>query len=193
MKKQTWFDTVTRETKHPPRFARTAIYAIGFGLICAFTLTFFTGSYNGTCYGLVFGMLFGVLFATSSRFIAHQIGEGDLWWNGCAGVISGAISGALTKMICTSIAHDVLSTVYGRIESPVQLAFYVVVCAAYLGGFFGLFQSLIFGRSVSTPAFEDDALLKQDSVKSEAQTAQLPECTTKQLPEPIEANRNSST
>ncbi len=193
MKKRTWFDAVTRETKPSSRFARTALYAVGFGLICAFTLTLFTGSYNGTCYGLVFGVLFGVLFSISSRFIARQIGEGGILWNGFTGVISGAISGALTKMICTSIAHEVLSTVYGRIESPVQLAFYAVVCAAYLGGFFGLFQSLIFGRSVSTQAIGYDASLKSDSVQSEAQTAQLPERNAKQLPEPIEANRHSST
>ncbi len=192
MKKRTWFDAVTRETKYSSRYMRAALYAVGFGLICAFTLTLFTGSYNGTCYGLVFGVLFGVFFAIFSRFIARQIGEGGILWNGFAGVISGAISGALTKMICTPIAHEVLSTVYGRIESPVQLAFYAVVCAAYLGGFFGLFQSLIFGRSASTQEVGYDISLKQDSVKSKSQAAQLPETHTKQLPEPIEANRNSS-
>lgn len=195
MKKRTWFDAITRETKVPSKHVRMILYAVGFGLICAFTLTLFTGSYNGTCYGLVFGSLFGTLFAVLSRAIARQIGEGGILWYGFAGIFSGAISGALTKMICTPIANEVLTAVYGQLESPVQIAFYAVVCAAYLGGFFGLFQSLIFGRSLSTQEIGYDALLKQDSAKSEAQTAQLPEKNmkqpVKQLSDPIEANRNS--
>lgn len=183
MKKRTWFDAITRETNAPSKHVRMMLYAVGFGLICAFTLTLFTGSYNGTCYGLVFGMLFGVLFAISSRFIARQIGEGGILWYGFAGVISGALSGSLTKMICTSIAYEVLTAVYGRLESPVQIAFYAVVCAAYLGGFFGLFQSLIFGRSVSTQEIEYDESFKQNSIKSEKQASQLPKKNIKELSE----------
>ncbi len=184
MKKRTWFDAITRETKTPSKYARMGLYAIGFGLICAFTLTLFTGSYNGTCYGLIFGMLFGVMFASISRWIARQIGEGGILWYGFAGILSGALSGALTKMICTSIAHEVLSAVYGRIESPVQLAFYAVVCAAYLGGFFGLFQSLIFGRSVSTQEIRYDTSFKRE------QANELSERHAKELPEPMEVKRN---
>ncbi|MGQ9806293.1 MAG: hypothetical protein ACUVRP_09480 [Chlorobiales bacterium] len=191
MKKRTWFDAITREKKLPSKHARMLLYAVGFGLICAFTLTLFTGSYNGTCYGLIFGLIFGALFALLSRAIARQIGEGGLLWYGFAGILSGAISGALTKMICTPIANEVLTAVYGRLESPVQIAFYAVVCAAYLGGFFGLSQSLIFGKSISTQEIGYDASLKQDSAKSETQTAQLPEKNMKQLSDPIEANRNS--
>ncbi len=172
MKKRTWFDSITRDKKTPSQYARMALYAVGFGLICAFTLTLFTGSYNGTCYGFVFGALFGVLFATLSRYIARQIGEGGILWYGFAGILSGAISGAVTKMICTPIAHEVLTAIYGRIDSPVQLAFYAVVCAAYLGGFFGLFQSLIFGRSVSTQEVGYDASFKPDSIKQKKQMAQ---------------------
>jgi hypothetical protein len=189
MKKRTWFDSITRDKKTPSQYARMALYAVGFGLICAFTLTLFTGSYNGTCYGLVFGVLFGMLFAMLSRYIARQIGEGGILWYGFAGILSGAISGALTKMICTPIAHEVLTAVYGRLESPVQIAFYAVVCAAYLGGFFGLFQSLIFGRSVSTQEVGYDASFKQDSIKHE-HDHQLPKESPKQLSEPIEINRN---
>lgn len=107
MKKRTWFDSITRDKKTPSQYTRMALYAVGFGLICAFTLTLFTGSYNGTCYGLVFGLLFGVLFAVLSRYIARQIGEGGILWYGFAGILSGAISGALTKMICTPIANEV--------------------------------------------------------------------------------------
>ncbi len=184
MKKQTWFNAITRQTKAPSKYARVAVYAVGFGLICAFTLTLFTGSYNGTCYGLIFGILFGVMFASISRWIARQIGEGGILWYGFAGILSGALSGALTKMICTSIAHEVLSAVYGRIESPVQLAFYAVVCAAYLGGFFGLFQSLIFGRSVSTQDIGYDSSFKREQANERHETS------TKQLPEPIEVKRD---
>jgi len=184
MKKRTWFDAITRETKVPTKYARMALYAVGFGMICAFTLTLFTGSYNGTCYGLIFGLLFGMMFASLSRWIARQIGEGGILWYGFAGILSGALSGALTKMICTSIAHEVLSSVYGRIESPVQLAFYAVVCAAYLGGFFGLFQSLIFGRSVATQEIRYDESFKRD------QTSELSERSAKELPELMEVKRN---
>ena len=190
MKKRTWFDSITRDKKTPSQYTRMALYAVGFGLICAFTLTLFTGSYNGTCYGLVFGLLFGVLFAVLSRYIARQIGEGGILWYGFAGILSGAISGALTKMICTPIANEVLTAVYGRLESPMQIAFYAVVCAAYLGGFFGLFQSLIFGRSVSTQEVGYDASFKTDSIKQKKQMAQPSEKNTKQLSEPIEPERN---
>ncbi len=184
MKKRTWFDAITRETKVPTKYARMALYAVGFGMICAFTLTLFTGSYNGTCYGLIFGLLFGVMFASISRWIARQIGEGGILWYGFAGILSGALSGALTKMICTSIAREVLTVVYGRLESPVQIAFYAVVCAAYLGGFFGLFQSLIFGRSVSTQDIGYDASFKREPAN------ELQETTT-QLSEPIEVKRSN--
>lgn len=166
-----------------------AFYAVGFGLICAFTLTLLTGSYNGTCYGFVFGGLFGILFAMLSRYIARQIGEGGILWYGFAGMASGAISGALTKMLCTPIANEVLTAVYGRLESPVQVAFYAVVCAAYLGGFFGLAQSLIFSRSVSTQEVGYDASFKQDSIKSEHDYP-LPKKSPKQLSEPIEPEHN---
>jgi hypothetical protein len=184
MKKRTWFDAITRETKWSSKYARAAVYAVGFGLICAFILTLFTGSYNGTCYGLIFGMLFGVMFASISRWIARHIGEGGILWYGFAGILSGALSGALTKIICTPIANEVLSAVYGRIESPVQLAFYAVVCAAYLGGFFGLFQSLIFGRSVAIQDIQYDESFKRD------QTSELSERRAKELPEPMEVKRN---
>jgi hypothetical protein len=167
------------------------LYAVGFGLICAFTLTLFTGSYNGTCYGLIFGMIFGTLFALLSRYIARQIGEGGILWYGFAGILSGAISGALTKIICTPIAREVLTAVYGRLESPVQIAFYAVVCAAYLGGFFGLFQSLIFGRSVALDEVRYDASFKQDSIKQREQMTQSSKKVIKQLSDPIEANRNN--
>ena len=180
MKKRTWFDAITRETKWSSKYARAAVYAVGFGLICAFILTLFTGSYNGTCYGLIFGMLFGVMFASISRWIARHIGEGGILWYGFAGILSGA----LTKIICTPIANEVLSAVYGRIESPVQLAFYAVVCAAYLGGFFGLFQSLIFGRSVAIQDIQYDESFKRD------QTSELSERSAKELPEPMEVKRN---
>ncbi len=189
MKQRTWFDSITRDKKKPSQYARIALYAVGFGLICAFTLTLFTGSYNGTCYGFVFGAIFGVLFAALSRYIARQIGEGGILWYGFAGILSGAISGALTKMICTSIANEVLTAVYGRLESPVQIAFYAVVCAAYLGGFFGLFQSLIFGSSVSMQEVGYDTAFKRDSIKSE-HNRQLPQKGQKQLSEPIETERN---
>lgn len=189
MRQQSWFDSITRDARRPHKHSRTLLYAVGFGLICAFTLTLFTGSFDGTCYGLVFGLLFGALFSASSRLIARHIGEGGILWNGFAGVISGAISGAVTKMICTPIAHEALTAVYGRIDSPVQLAFYAVVCAAYLGGFFGLFQSLIFGRSVSTQEVRYDASFNQKS-DEEKPIAQLPENSDKRLSEPIEAKRN---
>ncbi len=185
MQKRTWFEAIMRTTKTPTHYVRMALYAIGFGMICAFTLTLLTGSYNGTCYGLIFGLLFGVLFATVSRYIARQIGEGGIIWYGFAGVFSGTISGALTKMICSSIADEVLSAVYGPINSPVQLAFYAVVCAAYLGGFFGLFQSLIFGRSTSTDDVEYDTSLKRDCLKAEEDTTPLLKDSMKQ---PYESN-----
>ncbi len=182
MKKRTWFHAIMRETKTPSKYARAAIYAISFGLISALTLTLFTGSYNGTCYGFIFGVLFGLLFAGLSRFIARQIGEGGILWYGFAGILSGTFSGALTKIICTPIAHEVLSAVYGHIESPVQLAFYAVVCAAYLGGFFGLFQSLIFGSSLSTQETECDAAFKPEQAHELA--------NMRQLSEPIEIKRD---
>lgn len=191
MKKRTWFDAVMRDTKMPSKHTRMILYAVGFGLICAFTLTLFTGSYNGTCYGLIFGLIFGALFALLSRYIARQIGEGGILWYGFAGILSGAISGALTKIICTPIAREVLTSVYGQLESPVQIAFYAVVCAAYLGGFFGLFQSLIFGRSVALEEVRYDASFKQDSIKQREQMTQSSKKVIKQLSDPIEANHNN--
>lgn len=165
-RKRTWLASVTRETKWRSDYARAAFYAAAFGLICAFTLTLFSSSYNGTCYGLVFGVLFGVMFSITSRYIARRIGEGGILWYGFAGIISGAVCGALTKIICSPIAHEVLTKVYGRIEHPPQMAFYAVVCAAYLGGFFGLFQSLIFGKKIS---FEEVGYEPTQSVRSAEQ------------------------
>ncbi|MCS6988081.1 MAG: hypothetical protein NZM06_01005 [Chloroherpetonaceae bacterium] len=175
MRRQALLDAMTRETKWRSPSWRVAFYAAGFGLICSFVLTLFSGSYDGTCYGFVYGLTFGALFSLLSRWIARQIGEGGILWNGFAGFVAGAISGATTKILCSPIAEKVLSAVYGRIESPVQLAFYAVVYAAWLGGFFGLFQSLFFGRSVA----QDDLAPEEADASQRSLQAQRPS-----LPEP---------
>jgi hypothetical protein len=179
--KRRWLDSVMRETKWSSDYARAAFYAAGFGLICAFTLTIFTGSYNGACYGLVFGVLFGGAFAVLSRYIARRIGEGGILWYGFAGIISGGVCGALAKMICSPIASEVLTKVYGRIDHPPQMAFYAVVCAAYLGGFFGLFQSLIFGKKVNLEEVGFERRDKASSLTKHAAVmpAALTETTTR--------------
>jgi hypothetical protein len=133
---------------------RPALYAAVFGMMCSLVLTAMTQSEKGLVYGFVFGTSFGTLFAFLSRALTRRIGEGGIIWYGFCGILSGVAAGMLAKWVCSSIVYEVMEKTYGHIYNTNQLGFYVIGCAAFLGGFLGMAQALFFGSRTDTPSEE---------------------------------------
>ncbi|MCS7012586.1 MAG: hypothetical protein RMI34_03245 [Chloroherpetonaceae bacterium] len=98
---------------------------------------------------MTFGALFGLFFLWLSRTLRQKLGEvfGSILIYGFSGTAAGAFAGALTKIICTPIAALVLDAIYGNTIGEPERAFYAVVYAGFLGGFFGLVKALFFDEA----------------------------------------------
>lgn len=122
------------------------LHSGAFSAICAFFCTVFSFHWQGLVYGMTFGALFGTLFLWVSRVLMQLLGNvfGPILIYGFAGTATGAFAGALTKVLCTPIAALVLDAIYGNTIGESERAFYAVVYAGFLGGFFGLVKALFF-------------------------------------------------
>ncbi len=127
-----------------------------FSGLCAFFCLIFSFHWQGAIYGATFGMLFGTLCFWTTRTLTRHLGDvfGSTLLYGFAGTASGALAGGLTKVICTPIASIVLDAIYGNTIGEPERAFYAIVYAGFLGGFFGLAQALFFDGSRAVDAAE---------------------------------------
>jgi len=145
-----------------------------FAALCAFFCLIFSLHWQGAIYGATFGSLFGIISLYLTRLLTRHLGEvfADTLIYGFAGTASGALAGALTKIICTPIAQLVLDAVYGNTIGEPERAFYAVVYAGFLGGFFGLVQALFFNGAQAVKRSEGKPLVIKEELIEKTPPAQ---------------------
>ncbi len=145
-----------------------------FAALCAFFCLVFSLHWQGAIYGATFGMLFGAISFYLTRLLTRYLGDifADILIYGFAGTASGALAGGLTKIICTPIAQLVLDAIYGNTIGEPERAFYAVVYAGFLGGFFGLVQVLFLSGAQAVKQSEGKPLVIKEELVENTPPAQ---------------------
>ncbi len=120
-----------------------------FSGLCAILFWVVDKSGYGFRIGLIWGGVFGGLFYWVSRKVNQFVGDGSagLITNGFSGTVSGTMASFATHLVFGINLHAFIIGVFGDMSAGVsQIAFYVMAEGAFLGGGFGVFQSLLMGK-----------------------------------------------
>jgi|GEM_PF-1783729 len=120
-----------------------------FSALCALLFWIVDKSGYGFQIGMLWGAVYGLIFYQISRKINQFMGDGTagLFTNGFSGTIAGTLSSFTVHLFFGLALDKFIISIFGdmSIGAP-QLAFYTIVEGAFLGGGFGVAQTLIFGK-----------------------------------------------
>lgn len=144
-----------------------------FSALCAFFCLVFSFHWQGAIYGATFGLLFGAISFCMARALMRHLGDvfGSILIYGFVGTASGALAGGLAKIICSPIASIVLDAIYGNTIGEPERAFYAIVYAGFLGGFFGLAQALFFDGARAVDAAEGKPIVIKEELEEKKPAA----------------------
>jgi hypothetical protein len=123
--------------------------AFMFSALCAGLFWIVDQSGFGFQIGMIWGGFFGAFFYVISRKINQTMGDGSagLFTNGFSGTVAGTFAAFVSHLVFGPNLDAFIISIFGDMQAGVsQMAFYVMVEGAFLGGGFGVFQSLIMGK-----------------------------------------------